>query len=77
MDVSGLTELDVAAGIAPEERYTYIYGSSSEQLDHTFVNDAILALGDVVVEHIHVNTWGTLDGEASDHDPSVFKVSVC
>ncbi|KAI0059548.1 DNase I-like protein [Artomyces pyxidatus] len=70
-------EADVVAGITPVERYTYVFDQNCEQLDHIFVSPAV-AVGGVEVEHVHVNNWGpTLDGRASDHDPSVARVRVC
>ncbi len=48
-----LQETDEIAGIAPVERYTYVFDQNTQQLDHIFISDA-LALRGVEVEHIHV-----------------------
>jgi len=39
--VSGLVDLDEAAGNEPTERYTYLFDMSSEELDHMFVSPKI------------------------------------
>ncbi|KAI1213625.1 DNase I-like protein [Annulohypoxylon truncatum] len=74
--LSGLADLDAAAGIAPEERYTYLYDMNSQELDHVFVSPA-LAASLKGFEHVHVNTWVEYDGMASDHDPSVAMFDIC
>ncbi|KAL4901707.1 hypothetical protein BDW74DRAFT_69109 [Aspergillus multicolor] len=72
---SGLTDLDEIVGIDPIERYTYIYDSNHEQLDHMFVSEA---LGEgAQMEHVHVNTWVNYDDAPSDHDPTVALFNVC
>lgn len=72
-----LTDVDEVANIADVERYTYVFDQGNEQLDHLFVSNAIAARG-VQVEHIHVNNWAAnIDLRASDHDPSVAKLTVC
>ncbi|KAL4783456.1 Endonuclease/exonuclease/phosphatase [Aspergillus varians] len=72
---SGLRELDDTVGIPATERYTYIYDSNHQQLDHMFVSEALEA--GARIEHVHVNTWLNYDDAASDHDPSVAVVNVC
>ncbi|KAI2464310.1 DNase I-like protein [Annulohypoxylon bovei var. microspora] len=74
--LSGLADLDAAAGIAPAERYTYLYDMNSQELDHVFVSPA-LARGVKGFEHVHVNTWVAYDDMTSDHDPSVGKFDIC
>ena len=70
-------EVDDLAGLAPEEKYTYVYGNLMEQLDHMFVSP-VMALRKVEVEHVHVNSWApSYDDKTSDHDPSVARVRVC
>jgi predicted extracellular nuclease len=70
-------DLDVLAGIPPEERYTYVYEQNMQEIDHLFVSPAIAARGPAL-EHVHVNTWAPSEGErASDHDPSWAQVKVC
>ncbi len=73
-----LTELDVAVDVPLAERYTYLFDQNSQQLDHLFISDAIVARGDLAVEHVHVNNWApTLAARASDHDPTVARVKIC
>ncbi|KAI1453798.1 DNase I-like protein [Annulohypoxylon moriforme] len=74
--LSGLTDLDAAAGIAPAERYTYLYDMNSQELDHVFVSPA-LASRVKGFEHVHVNTWVAYDERTSDHDPSVGMFDIC
>ncbi|KAH8880532.1 DNase I-like protein [Thozetella sp. PMI_491] len=76
LQTSKLVDLDVAANIELNERYTYTFGSSMEELDHVFVSQAIADKG-VEAEHIHVNTWVNYDDATSDHDPTVAKINVC
>ncbi|KAL1891832.1 hypothetical protein Sste5346_007376 [Sporothrix stenoceras] len=75
-NVSGMVDLDVAAGIPVEERYTYTYDNNMEELDHIFVSSGIAAL-DPKEEHLHVNTWVNYDDQTSDHDPTVALLNVC
>ena len=75
-ELSGLVELDDAAGLAPEDRYTTVFEQNMEALDHMFASAAVVRKP-VAFEHIHVNTWATLKGQVSDHDPSVAKLDVC
>ncbi|KAL4753460.1 hypothetical protein BDW72DRAFT_210311 [Aspergillus terricola var. indicus] len=75
VSASGLRDLDEVVGVDPLERYTYIYDSNHEQLDHMFVSEA-LADG-ARMEHVHVNTWVNYDDAPSDHDPSVAVLNVC
>ncbi len=72
---SGLQDLDVVAGIKPEERYTYLFDMNSQQLDHMYVSQKLTRKAEF--EHIHVNTWVSRDEEVSDHDPSVARLDVC
>ena len=72
---SGLVDLDVAANVPEEERYTYIYASNCQQLDHMYVSPKI-ARRFPRYEHVHVNTWVSYDDAVSDHDPSVARLSV-
>ncbi|KAL3465212.1 Endonuclease/exonuclease/phosphatase [Aspergillus heterothallicus] len=75
VEKSGLRELDDVLDIPPTERYTYIYDSNHQQLDHMFVSEA-LGKG-AKLEHVHVNTWLNYDDASSDHDPSVAVFNVC
>ncbi|KAI1110240.1 Endonuclease/exonuclease/phosphatase [Nemania sp. NC0429] len=72
---SGLRDLDEVAGIPASERYSYLYDSNSQELDHAFVSKK-LAKG-ARFEHLHVNTWLSYDDRTSDHDPSVAKFDIC
>jgi len=72
-----LADIDEVVGIPPVERYSYVFDQSSEQLDHAFVSSGITK-HKTSFEHIHVNNWSpSFDARASDHDPSVGKISVC
>ncbi|ERF73316.1 hypothetical protein EPUS_03149 [Endocarpon pusillum Z07020] len=72
VEISGLRDADVLAGLSPEERYTYLFDMNTQQLDHTYVSRGVR---NVELEHVHINTWGA--NGASDHDPTVLKVGVC
>lgn len=76
LSLSGLEDLDVAAGIPEAERYTYLYDMNSQELDHVFVSPAVAAAAPQF-EHVHVNTWVSYDDQVSDHDPSVGKFDLC
>lgn len=72
-----VTEVDVLANVPPQERYTYVFDNTQEQLDHVFVSPAV-AKRKVEVEHVHVNSWSpNVNTRTSDHDPSVSRVRVC
>lgn len=73
---SGLVDLDVAAGIDPVERYTYLFEMNSQELDHFFVSNSV-AGQQPRLEHVHVNTWVSYADQISDHDPSVALLNVC
>ncbi|KAI9369567.1 Endonuclease/exonuclease/phosphatase [Aspergillus egyptiacus] len=75
VEQSGLVELDDVVGIPATERYTYIYDSNHQQLDHIFVSEA-LGRG-ASMEHVHVNTWVNYDDRGSDHDPTIALFDVC
>ncbi|KAL4912719.1 Endonuclease/exonuclease/phosphatase [Aspergillus aurantiobrunneus] len=72
---SGLRELDDVVGIPATERYTYIYDSNHQQLDHMFVSSGLES--GAQFEHVHVNTWLNYDDAGSDHDPSIAMFDVC
>ncbi|KAM3423935.1 hypothetical protein BST61_g1329 [Cercospora zeina] len=75
--VSGLQDLDDAVGTRDEEKYTYLFDMNSQALDHMFVSPRLATRARSRIEHVHVNTWVTVDGQASDHDPSVSRFDVC
>ncbi|RYP13768.1 hypothetical protein DL765_006717 [Monosporascus sp. GIB2] len=74
-ETSGMVDLDVAARVPEAERYTYIFDSNCQQLDHMYVSRKI-ASRLPRFEHVHVNTWLNYDDEVSDHDPSVARLNV-
>lgn len=76
VDVSGLEDLDVVARIPETERYTYVFGQNSQQLDHMHVSPQI-ARRRVGFKHVHVSSWVTYADQVSDHDPSVARLNVC
>ena len=62
--------------VDPVERYTYVNGPNSQQLDYFFLSNA--SARDAHVDHVHVNTGGPSDAAlVSDHDPIVMLVDVC
>ncbi|KAI0601687.1 endonuclease/exonuclease/phosphatase family protein [Biscogniauxia sp. FL1348] len=86
--LSGLADLDEAAGVPPAERYTYLYDMNSQELDHMFASPAVVAAtkgkregegegAGGFFEHVHVNTWLAYDDQTSDHDPSVGRFDIC
>ncbi|CAL3966117.1 unnamed protein product [Diplocarpon coronariae] len=72
---SGLLDLDDVAGISPVERYTIVHKMNGEAPDHIFVSEALKEGAEF--EHIHLNTWVTLENEIASHDPSVARLNVC
>ncbi|OAP61456.1 hypothetical protein AYL99_03659 [Fonsecaea erecta] len=77
--VSGLLNMDDVAGIAPTERYTYLFDNSCEELDHMFVSPKLAGSPGARpdIQHVHVNTWVTYADQKSDHDPSVAMLNIC
>ncbi|KAI1805761.1 endonuclease/exonuclease/phosphatase family protein [Daldinia bambusicola] len=75
--LSGLADLDEAAGIPPAERYTYLYDMNSQELDHIFVSPGLAGAESTRFEHVHVNTWAAYADMTSDHDPSVARFDIC
>ncbi|ETI23805.1 hypothetical protein G647_05611 [Cladophialophora carrionii CBS 160.54] len=77
--VSGLVNLDDAAGVAAKERYTYLFEMNSQELDHMFVSPKIAGSpgGRPDLKHVHVNTWVASAEQLSDHDPSVARLDIC
>ncbi len=56
-----------AAKLAPEERYSYVYQGNSQELDHIYVSQSLLANAEI--QPIHVNS--EFANQVSDHDPSI------
>ncbi|KKK20318.1 hypothetical protein P175DRAFT_0502598 [Aspergillus ochraceoroseus IBT 24754] len=72
---SGLREIEDVVGLAATERYTYLYDSNCQQLDHMFISQGLTNGADI--EHIHMNTWVSYGDQQSDHDPSVALLNIC
>ncbi|KAK0707279.1 Endonuclease/exonuclease/phosphatase-like protein [Lasiosphaeris hirsuta] len=76
-DISGLVDLDEAAGIPVPERYTYTYDMNTQALDHMYVSPSIANSKTTKYQHLHVNSWASNADVVSDHDPSVALFNVC
>ncbi|ETN44189.1 uncharacterized protein HMPREF1541_10739 [Cyphellophora europaea CBS 101466] len=76
VEISGLEDVEDAAGIPEVERYSYIFDMNCQELDHMFVSPRIVAAGPEY-EHVHINTWVSFDDQISDHDPAVAKLDLC
>jgi uncharacterized protein len=63
---------DAAADLDPLERYSFVYGGSSQQLDHAFISASLLAEAYPIFDIVHVNT--EFYGSVSDHDPIVLSL---
>ena len=62
---SGLVDMDDAANIDAQERYTYVFDQNSQALDHMYVSRA--AARGAQFEHLHLNSW--VPQEAADERP--------
>ena len=58
--------------LAPEERYSYVFDGNSQVLDQILVSTSLLELNPTY-DVVHVNA--EFFAQASDHDPSVMRVS--
>lgn len=58
--------------LAPEERYSYVFDGNSQVLDQIIVSTSLLEL-EPTYDVVHVNA--EFADQASDHDPSVMRVS--
>jgi predicted extracellular nuclease len=76
VEVSGLLDLDVVAGIPETERYSYIFDMNCQELDHMYISPRI-ARKRPSYEHVHVNTWVAFADQISDHDPAVAVMDLC
>ncbi|KAK3350339.1 Endonuclease/exonuclease/phosphatase-like protein [Lasiosphaeria hispida] len=76
-ELSGLVDLDEAAGIPVAERYTYTYDMNTQALDHMYVSPSIANSKTTKYQHLHVNSWASNADVVSDHDPSVALFNVC
>lgn len=72
---TGMVDLDEAAKVDPNERYTYSFEQTAQALDHMFVTPG-LGRG-ALYEHLHINSWQTFADQVSDHDPSVARFNMC
>ena len=72
---SKLKDIDDVVGTPAKERYTYLYDSNCQQLDHMYISEALTE--GAKMEHVHVNTWVSYDDQRSDHDPTVAWLNVC
>ncbi|PBP22819.1 hypothetical protein BUE80_DR006363 [Diplocarpon rosae] len=72
---SRLFDLDDVVQMPAEERYTKIYDMNCEQHTHIYVSQALT--NGASLQHVHVNTWATLEEEVSHHDPSIARLNVC
>ncbi|KAI1018181.1 hypothetical protein LB505_001406 [Fusarium chuoi] len=72
---SGLVDVDEAAKIPETERYTYLFDSNCQALDHMYISKELRR--SIKYEHLHINTWQNTAGEVSDHDPSVAMFDLC
>ncbi|KAI3582374.1 Endonuclease/exonuclease/phosphatase [Fusarium oxysporum f. sp. albedinis] len=72
---SGLVDVDEAAKIPETERYTYLFDSNCQALDHMYISKELRR--GIKYEHLHINTWQDKAGEVSDHDPSVALFDLC
>ncbi len=53
--------------LAPEERYSYVFEGNSQELDHIYVTNALLARSEF--QPVHVNA--EFADQVSDHDPII------
>ncbi|KAL2134069.1 hypothetical protein VTI74DRAFT_1065 [Chaetomium olivicolor] len=75
--ISRMVDLDEAAKIPIEERYTYAYDMNAQALDHMYVSPALAHNRATRFEHIHANSWAAFGDVVSDHDPSIALLDVC
>ncbi|KAF2222240.1 endonuclease/Exonuclease/phosphatase [Elsinoe ampelina] len=74
--ISGMININDAAGLAETERYTYLFGQNCQEIDQIFVSPKI-ARRKPQIDHVHINSWVSTDEVVSDHDPSVAKMNIC
>ncbi|TVY71357.1 hypothetical protein LSUE1_G004341 [Lachnellula suecica] len=63
-----LRDLDEVTGVSEEERYSYLFDMSCQELDHLYMSAALTRGAEFA--HMHFNTWASYADEISDHDPS-------
>ena len=64
---------DLALGLPPAERYSYIFEGASQDLDHILVNAALLGIASLDI--VHLNAEFPLAERASDHDPLLLRLA--
>jgi predicted extracellular nuclease len=60
---------DLALLLPENERYSYNFAGSAQELDHTLATDSLMDEGAPVYDIVHVNA--EFANQASDHDPAV------
>ncbi|GAB1315430.1 hypothetical protein MFIFM68171_05640 [Madurella fahalii] len=75
--ISKMIDIDEAARIPVEERYTYAFDMNAQALDHMYVSPALARHKATRFEHIHVNSWAADADAVSDHDPSIALLDLC
>ena len=64
---------DLALGLPPAERYSYIFEGASQDLDHVLVNAALRDIASLDI--VHLNAEFPLAERASDHDPLLLRLA--
>lgn len=67
-----MTQLELKS---PEERYSYSFDQNSQQIDHIFATKTIAKTAEF--EILHLNTWGLVQDQSSDHDPLLASFLLC
>ncbi|KAL5611722.1 uncharacterized protein BROUX77_001878 [Berkeleyomyces rouxiae] len=75
MEHTGMVDLNDVVRIPPEERYSFVHGMTSEELDPFLISPALI--GDSHYEHVHLNSWQKTGDSASDHDPQLGRFNMC
>ena len=72
VDGDGIVMHTLFEGLAPQERYSYVFEGNSQVLDQILVSNSLWDLG-TTYDVVHVNA--EFADQVSDHDPSVMKVA--
>jgi predicted extracellular nuclease len=64
---------DLALGLPPAERYSYIFEGASQDLDHILVDTALRDIASLDI--VHLNAEFPLAERASDHDPLLLRLA--
>jgi hypothetical protein len=70
--LAGAQLVDLVTALPGEEQYTYVFGGTSQVLDHILVSQALAAGAEVDV--VHCDAELPAAGRASDHDPVVARL---